>query len=178
MSAPAESLSAPARVLIVDDDDGNLVALQAVLAGMGHDIVAARSGPEALRAVLRDEFAVILLDVRMPGMDGYETAELIRQRSRSRHVPIIFLSGVDKEAAHQFRGYAAGAVDYVLKPVEPLVLRSKVAVFTQLFEQRQQMRRTAEAERRLLAENLAVRAREAEVARADESRALAGLRRP
>lgn len=158
----------PAKVLIVDDDEANLVAARAVLADLGHPIVTARSGADALRAVLREDFAVILLDVRMPGMDGYETAELIRQRERSRNVPIIFLSGVDKDAAHQFRGYAAGAVDYVLKPAEPLVLRSKVAVFAQLFEQRQQMRRTAEAERRLLAENLAVRAREAEVARALE----------
>ncbi|MFC0340755.1 response regulator [Paracoccus niistensis] len=156
---------APARILVVDDDEANLVAAQAVLADLGHPVVTASSGAEALRAVLRHEFAVILLDVRMPGMDGYETAELIRQRERSRHVPIIFLSGVDKETSHQFRGYAAGAVDYVLKPAEPLILRSKVQVFAQLYEQRRQIALKAEAERQLMAENLAVRAREAEVAR-------------
>lgn len=156
---------APARILVVDDDEANLLAAQAVLADLGHPVVTATSGAEALRAVLRHEFAVILLDVRMPGMDGYETAELIRQRERSRHVPIIFLSGVDKETSHQFRGYAAGAVDYVLKPAEPLILRSKVQVFAQLYEQRRQIALKAEAERQLMAENLAVRAREAEVAR-------------
>jgi len=165
--APAAD-SPTGKVLVVDDDDGNRVALEEVLAPLGGEVVAAASGADALRAVLRHDFAVILLDVRMPGMDGYETAELIRQRERSRHVPIIFLSGIDKDVTHQFRGYAAGAVDYVLKPVEPLILRSKVAVFLQLWQQRQEMRRTAEAERRLLAENLAVRAREADVARALE----------
>lgn len=156
---------APARILVVDDDKANLIAAQAVLADLGHPVVTATSGAEALRAVLRHEFAVILLDVRMPGMDGYETAELIRQRERSRHVPIIFLSGVDKETSHQFRGYAAGAVDYVLKPAEPVILRSKVQIFAELYEQRRQIALKAEAERQLLAENLAVRAREAEVAR-------------
>lgn len=161
----AAAADAPARILVVDDDEANLIAAQAVLADLGHPVVTATSGAEALRAVLRHEFAVILLDVRMPGMDGYETAELIRQRERSRHVPIIFLSGVDKETSHQFRGYAAGAVDYVLKPAEPLILRSKVQVFAELYEQRRQIALKAEAERKLMAENLAVRAREAEVAR-------------
>lgn len=163
MNAPEPD--APARILVVDDDEANLVAAQAVLADLGHPVVTASSGAEALRAVLRHEFAVILLDVRMPGMDGYEAAELIRQRERSRHVPIIFLSGVDKETSHQFRGYAAGAVDYVLKPAEPLILRSKVQVFAELYEQRRQIALKAEAERQLMTENLAVRAREAEVAR-------------
>lgn len=161
----AAAADAPARILVVDDDEANLLAAEAVLADLGHPVVTATSGAEALRAVLRHDFAVILLDVRMPGMDGYETAELIRQRERSRHVPIIFLSGVDKETSHQFRGYAAGAVDYVLKPAEPLILRSKVQVFAQLYEQRRQIALKAEAERKLMAENLAVRAREAEVAR-------------
>lgn len=161
----AAVVDATARILVVDDDKANLIAAQAVLADLGHPVVTATSGAEALRAVLRHEFAVILLDVRMPGMDGYETAELIRQRERSRHVPIIFLSGVDKERSHQFRGYAAGAVDYVLKPAEPLILRSKVQIFAELYEQRRQIALKAEAERQLMAENLAVRAREAEVAR-------------
>lgn len=158
----------PPTILVVDDDRANLIAAEAVLADLGYPVITANSGAEALRQVLRHDFAVILLDVRMPVMDGYETAEMIRQRERSRHVPIIFLSGVDKEDQHQFRGYAAGAVDYVLKPVPAIVLKSKVQVFAQLFEQTQQIRRRAEAERRLMAENLAVRARTVEVARALE----------
>lgn len=162
------SIDTPPTVLVVDDDLGNLLAAESVLAELGYPIVTVSSGAEALRQVLRNDFAVILLDVQMPGMDGYETAELIRQRERSRHVPIIFLSGVNQEDRHLFRGYAAGAVDYVLKPVAPVVLRSKVTVFAQLFDQRQQIRRRAEAERRLLAENLTVRAQGAEVARALE----------
>ena len=155
----------PPRILVVDDDPANLVAIRAVLAGLGYPVVTVRSGEEALRNILRQEFACILLDVRMPGMDGYETAELIRSRDRCRHVPIIFLSGIDKDDAHLFRGYAAGAVDYVFKPVEPVILRSKVAVFARLYENAQEIRRQAEHERQLLAENLEVRAREAKVAR-------------
>ena len=158
----------PARILIVDDDEANLIAVRTILAELGHPVVSARSGEEALRHMLRDDFAVILLDVRMPGMDGYETAELIRGRERSRHVPIIFLSGVEKEEAHLFRGYAAGAVDYVFKPVEPVILRSKVAVFAELHRNAQEIRRKAEHEKRLMAENLEVRARETEVAKALE----------
>ena len=160
-----DTLDDPPRILVVDDDPANLIAIRAVLAELGHPVVTARSGEEALRHLLRDDYACILLDVRMPGMDGYETAEVIRGRERSRHVPIIFLSGVDKEDAHLFRGYAAGAVDYVFKPVEPLILRSKVAVLARLYENAQEIRRKAEHEKRLLAENLEVRAREAKVAR-------------
>lgn len=163
-----EATTAPTQILIVDDDESNLIAVRAVLSELGHPIVTARSGEEALRCLLHSDFAVILLDVRMPGMDGYETAEVIRGRERSRHVPIIFLSGVDKNEAHLFRGYAAGAVDYVFKPIEPLFLRSKVAVFTDLHEKTQEIRRQAEQERQLLAENLKIRAQEAEVARALE----------
>lgn len=163
-----EADPAPTQILIVDDDESNLIAVQAVLSELGHPIVTARSGEEALRCLLHSDFAVILLDVRMPGMDGYETAEVIRGRERSRHVPIIFLSGVDKNEAHLFRGYAAGAVDYVFKPIEPVFLRSKVAVFTDLHEKTQEIRRKAEQEKQLLAENLKIRAQEAEVARALE----------
>ncbi|MEA2231016.1 MAG: hypothetical protein QOD83_832 [Solirubrobacteraceae bacterium] len=100
-------------ILLVDDHEENLVALEAVLEPTGCRLVSARSGDEALRALLKDDFAVILLDVQMPGLDGFETAELIRSRERSRSVPIIFVTAISKEPHHVFRGYEAGAVDYL-----------------------------------------------------------------
>ncbi|MDQ4042053.1 MAG: SpoIIE family protein phosphatase, partial [Actinomycetota bacterium] len=124
-----------ANVLLVDDQADNLVALAAVLEPLGHNLVKASSGEEALKLLLKTDFAVILLDVHMPGLDGFETARLIKERGRTRHVPIIFVTGLSKDTEHIFRGYSEGAVDYLLKPYDPAVLRSKVAVFTQLREQ-------------------------------------------
>jgi PAS domain S-box-containing protein len=121
-------------VLLVDDRDENLLALEAVLAPTGCRLVSARSGDEALRALLKDDFAVILLDVQMPGLDGFQTAELIRARERSRAVPIIFVTAISKEPHNVFRGYETGAVDYLFKPLDPVVLRSKVEVFVESFE--------------------------------------------
>ncbi len=121
-------------VLLVDDHDENLLALQAVLEPLGCRLTKARSGEEALKALLQDEFAVILLDVQMPGLDGFETAELIRGRERTRAIPIIFVTAISKEPHHVFRGYGTGAVDYIFKPYEPVVLRSKVEVFVELYE--------------------------------------------
>ncbi|MDO9488365.1 MAG: response regulator [Sphingomonadaceae bacterium] len=144
-----------ARVLIVDDDERNLLALTTVLEGVA-DVVTATSGEEALRHLLKDDFAVILLDVYMPGIDGYETAQIIRQREQSKRIPIIFVTAVNKEDDHLLRGYAMGAVDYVFKPIEPLVLKSKVAVFVDLFEKTREIQRKAEREQRLLDENLRV----------------------
>src|SRR3712207_2233849 len=123
-----------ARVLLVDDEPDNLVALQAVLEPLGRELVMASSGEEALRLLLKDTFAVILLDVRMPGLDGFQTAALIKQRERTRHVPIIFVTAISKDTEQIFRGYSEGAVDYLLKPYDPAVLRSKVAVFIDLHE--------------------------------------------
>jgi PAS domain S-box-containing protein len=120
-------------VLLVDDRPENLLTLEAVLAPIGCRLVRARSGDEALKALLQDEFAVILLDVQMPGLDGFETAELIRARERTRAVPIIFVTAISKEPHHVFRGYEAGAVDYLFKPLDPVVLRSKVEVFVELY---------------------------------------------
>src|SRR5947208_304754 len=114
-----------ARVLLVDDDERNLLAVANVLEDLG-EVVLARSGEEALRHLLKGEFAVILLDVYMPGMDGYETAQIIRGRDHTKGIPIVFLSAVNKETEHLMRGYAMGAVDYVFKPVDPIILRSKV----------------------------------------------------
>lgn len=121
-------------ILLVDDRDDNLLALEAVLEPTGCRLAKARSGDEALRALLKDDFAVILLDVQMPGLDGFQTAELIRSRERSRSVPIIFVTAISKERHHVFRGYEAGAVDYLFKPLDPVVLRSKVEVFVESYE--------------------------------------------
>jgi PAS domain S-box-containing protein len=141
------------RVLLVDDDERNLLAVRSILDDLG-EVVTARSGEEALRHLLKGEFAVILLDVYMPGMDGYETAHIIRSREQSKGIPIVFLSAVNKEAEHLMRGYAMGAVDYVFKPVEPIVLRSKVAVFVDLFAKTKEIERKARQEQALLDANL------------------------
>jgi PAS domain S-box-containing protein len=137
------------RVLLVDDDERNLLAVQSILEDVG-EVVSARSGEEALRHLLKGEFAVILLDVYMPGMDGYETARLIREREQTKGIPIVFLSAVNKEAEHLLRGYSMGAVDYVFKPVDPVVLRSKVAVFVDLFAKTKEIERKARQEQALL----------------------------
>src|SRR5437763_16423712 len=142
-----------ARVLLVDDDERNLLAVATVLEDLG-EVVLARSGEEALRHLLKGEFAVILLDVYMPGMDGYETAQIIRGRDQTKSIPIVFLSAVNKETEHQLRGYSMGAVDYVFKPVDPVILRSKVAVFVELFEKSKEVERKARREQALLDANL------------------------
>ena len=141
------------RVLVVDDDERNLMAIATVLEDLS-EVILARSGEEALRHLLKGEFAVILLDVYMPGMDGYETAQIIRERDQTKRIPIVFLSAVNKETEHLMRGYAMGAVDYVFKPVDPLVLRSKVAVFVDLFAKSREIERTARKEQALLDANL------------------------
>ena len=133
-----------ARILLVDDRNENLVALEAILSSLSQTLVAVRSGEEALKALLVDEFAVILLDVVMPGMDGFETASHIKRRPKTRDVPIIFLTAASAEPDHAFRGYAAGAVDYISKPFDPWVLRAKVAVFVELYVKNRQLREQAE----------------------------------
>ena len=130
-----------ANILLVDDRPENLLALEALLEPLGENLVRADSGEAALRAMLHQDFAVILLDVQMPGMDGYETAALIKSRERTRHVPIIFLTAIDTDDRAERRGYGAGAVDYLFKPFDPVVLRSKVSVFIDLFH----LKREAEA---------------------------------
>ncbi|TMJ18546.1 MAG: response regulator [Alphaproteobacteria bacterium] len=155
-AASAPAAAAPlkrARVLVVDDDDKNLLAIRTVIEDIA-EVEVAQSGEEALRHLLRGEFAVILLDVFMPGMDGYETAQIIRQRDQTKRIPIVFLSAVNKEKEHLMRGYSMGAVDYVFKPVEPVVLRSKVAVFVDLFTMTQEIQRKAAQEQELLDANL------------------------
>ena len=135
---------AKAKILLVDDREENLVALEAILSSLDQIMVRARSGEEALRALLTNEFAVILLDIVMPGMDGFEIARAIKRRRKTREVPIIFLTAVDAGPDYAFRGYAAGAVDYIAKPFDPWVLRTKVSVFVELSRKNLQLREQAE----------------------------------
>ena len=137
------------NILLVDDTPENLVALEAVLSELGQNLVKARSGEEALRLLLREEFAVILLDVNMPGINGFETAELIRQRKSTEHIPIIFVSAISTSDTHLFKGYALGAVDYIFTPVIPEVLRSKVTVFVELLKKTEETKRQAEQLRQI-----------------------------
>jgi hypothetical protein len=132
------------NILLVDDQPANLLALEAMLQGLGQNLITADSGREALKWLLTHECAVILLDVKMPDMDGFETAALIRQRDKSRDTPIIFLTAADKTHTEAVRGYAVGAVDYLVKPVVPEFVRSKVAVFVELAKKSEQLRRQAE----------------------------------
>jgi signal transduction histidine kinase len=128
-------------LLLVDDRPENLLALEAILEPLGQSLIRANSGPEALKQVLASEFAAILLDVQMPGMNGFEVAEIIKSREKSRTIPIIFLSAISKEDAYVFKGYSMGAVDYVFKPFNPDVLRSKVAVFVDLYLKQREIQR-------------------------------------
>ncbi len=134
-----------AAVLLVDDRPQNLLTLEAILEPLGHELVGAGSGEDALRLLLhRNDFAVILLDVQMPRLDGFETAALIKERERTRNIPIMFLTAISKDEQNVFRGYEVGAVDYVFKPFQPEILRSKVAVLIDLHEKNEQLRRQAE----------------------------------
>lgn len=121
------------KVLAVDDRPENLLALEAILQGLPVDVVGVASGDEALKRLLLDDYAVILLDALMPGMDGFETAGHIKRRHRTQHIPIVFLTAVDTDSHLAFRGYQAGAVDYITKPFDPWVLKAKVAVFVDLW---------------------------------------------
>jgi CheY-like chemotaxis protein len=137
-----------AKILLVDDRQENLLALEAILSSLDQVLVRANSGEEALKALLVDEFAVILLDVQMPGLDGFETAGHIKRREKTKDIPIIFLTAINNEPHHAFRGYAAGAVDYISKPFDPWVLRAKVSVFVDLYMKDRQIREQAALLRR------------------------------
>jgi PAS domain S-box-containing protein len=131
------------NILLVDDQPNNLLALESILAEMGENLVTAQSGSQALRHLLHMDFAVVLLDVQMPDLDGFETANLIRQRDRSHDTPIIFLTALSRSESHVFRGYELGAVDYIFKPFHPDILRSKVNVFVELFRKREAFKQQA-----------------------------------
>lgn len=135
----------PVPVLAVDDIPENLAALDALLSGEGVDLILARSGAEALEILLERDVALALLDVQMPGMDGFELAELMRGTERTRRIPIIFLTAVATDEQRKFRGYEAGAVDYLLKPVDPQIVRNKVGVFVELYQQRRELARQRDA---------------------------------
>jgi CheY-like chemotaxis protein len=136
-----------AKALLVDDRRDNLLALEAILQGLPVQPVAVESGEAALKQLLVDDFAVILLDAQMPNMDGFETASHIKRRERTRHVPILFLTAADRDAQLALRGYAVGAVDYLTKPFDPWVLRAKVSIFVELWAKTQQLRDQADAVR-------------------------------
>lgn len=148
------SLDGRVKILLVDDRVENLLALEAILEPLGQTMVRAHSGEEALKCVLQHDFAVILLDVQMPEMNGFDVAQIIKSREKSRYIPIIFLSAINKEDSYVFKGYSMGAVDYVFKPFNPDVLRSKVAVFVDLYLKQEQIKEQsellAESERREL----------------------------
>lgn len=149
---PAEPLAEPpagplvdtsvtdrAGILLVDDMEENLLALEAVLASLNVPLVRARSGEEAIRALRRERFALVLLDVRMPGMDGFDTAAGIKRLDQAKDVPIIFLTGSDPDSGFTFRGYATGAADFIPKPFDPWVLRAKATVFLELHRKNRQL---------------------------------------
>lgn len=135
--------SSRVNILLVDDRPANLLALEAVLEPLGQNLVTANSGVEALKRLLENDFAVILLDVQMPGLDGFETAALIKEREKSRHIPIIFVTAISTGQSQIFKGYTAGAVDYIAKPFEPEILKSKVTVFVELFRKSREVERQA-----------------------------------
>jgi signal transduction histidine kinase len=151
---PTSSSSSQDKVsiLVVDDRSDKLLAYEVMLAALNQNIVCVRSGKEALRHLLKEDFAAILLDVNMPGMDGFETAALIRQRQRSETTPIIFVSAINDTVNHISRGYSLGAVDYILTPVVPDILRAKIAVFVDLFKKTEQIKRQAEEREALVRE--------------------------
>ena len=139
-----------ANILLVDDRDENLIALEAALTSLDQNLVRANSGEEALKHLLGTDFAVILLDVIMPGMDGYETAAHIKQREKTKDVPIIFLTAQEFDRHQVFRGYSSRAVDFLIKPFDPWMLRSKVEVFVELHQLKAQMREQARSLQRML----------------------------
>jgi two-component system sensor histidine kinase/response regulator len=161
---------------MVDDEPKNLLALEAVLDSLGHELVRAESGKEALRCLMRDDYAVILLDVQMPEMDGFETATIIRSRERTRYTPIVFLTAVGKTEAEIFRGYEVGAVDYLLKPFAPEILRYKVTVLVELHQKNEKIAQlnvelselNADLERRVFERTLALEQRSAELLKSNQ----------
>src|SRR6202521_4285040 len=177
-SATTEPADEKVSILIVDDRPDKLLAHEVVLAELNENLVRARSGKEALRCLLQQDFAVILLDVNMPGMDGFETATLIRQRGRSETTPIIFISAVNDTETHVSRGYSLGAVDYILTPVVPEILRAKIAVFVDLFKKTEQVKRQAEEREKFIREQAVLAEAEARQERlaylADASNVMAG----
>ena len=162
-----------ANILLVDDRRDKLLALEVILAPLGENLVLAHSGMDALRLLLKQDFALIVLDVSMPGIDGFETASLVRQRKNSEMTPIIFISAINQSDLHLARGYSLGAVDYILAPIVPEILRAKVSFFIELHKKNKQLQQLVEAQAQLIREQ-AARA-EAEAANQAKDRFLAML---
>ena len=160
---PIANESDRVNILMVDDSADKLLAMESVLAPLGPNLVKAYSGEEALRILLKQDFALILLDVNMPGMDGFETAQMVRKRRSLEHIPIIFVTAMSTTDADVFKGYQFGAVDYILTPIIPDILRTKVGVFIELWKQRRELQSRAEA-LRVANEDLAERAQQLSVA--------------
>lgn len=137
------------KILIVDDQEKNLIALKKVLTNLKVKILTATSGNEALKLVLRHEFAVILLDVQMPVMDGFEVVRLLKLNDATKIIPIIFITALDREEKKVFKGYRLGAVDYVFKPIEPTILRGKVGVFIELYNQKKELENSKKGIRKI-----------------------------
>src|SRR5881397_577959 len=165
-----DSSGGKVSILVVDDRADKLLAYEVMLAELKQNIVCVRSGKEALRRLLREDFAAILLDVNMPGMDGFETAALIRQRQRCETTPIIFVSALNDTVNHISRGYSLGAVDYILTPVVPDILRAKIAVFVDLFKKTEQIKRQAEERESLIREQAIAEHARVEAERASEAK--------
>jgi len=127
------------KVLLVDEQPANLVSLEAILEAEDRELIKANSGPEGLKVLLKEDISLVLLDVQMPGMDGFEMAELMRQRKDTQSIPIIFVTAISKEKQYVFKGYQVGAVDYLFKPLDPVILQSKVNFFLQLDRQRREL---------------------------------------
>ena len=155
-----DSIPSPACILVVDDDPKSRIALEELLRSSGNSVVLAESGEDALRCVLKQDFAAILMDARMPGVDGYTAARTIRERERSRTTPIIFLTGAFEDVPSMFRGYEAGAVDYMVKPIVPEVLKFKISVFVDLYNKNLALRKSEENLRALAVRLQSVREEE------------------
>src|SRR5947199_8901604 len=166
----AEASEEKVNILIVDDRPDKLLTYDVMLAELNENIVRANSGREALRCLLQEDFAVSLVDVNMPGMDGFETAKLIRQRARNETTPIIFISAVNDTETHVSRGYSLGAVDYILTPVVPEILRAKINVFVDLFKKTEQVKRQAEERESLIREQAIAEHARVEAERASEAK--------
>jgi signal transduction histidine kinase/ActR/RegA family two-component response regulator len=158
---PDPAIPPRARILIVDDDERNAFAAVNALEELGHELVVARSGEEALRRLLTEEYALILLDLHMPGMDGYETARLVRGRKRTATTPIVFVTAIYRDEPHVYQAYSAGAVDVVFKPVDPFVLKSKVAILVDLYLKTEEIKRRSAYQQWLLDEHARVKAEKA-----------------
>lgn len=136
---PQDSDEIIQNILMVDDTPENLYSLEAILEGEGRNLIKANSGPEALKVLLKQDVSLVLLDVQMPGMDGFEVAEIMRSNPKTKNVPIVFVTAISKDQKYVFKGYQAGAVDYLFKPLDPVILGSKVNFFLQLDRQRREL---------------------------------------